>query len=296
MSVILITGAATGIGNHTARRLAADGHTVHASMRSPGGHDAGHARELLADAERQQWDIRVDELDVTSQSSVDAAVAAVLDAGEGLDVIVHNAGHLAIGYVEAFTPEALLHLVDVNAVGAHRVNRAVLPHLRARGAGTLVYVGSTIGVTTPPFLGPYVAAKAAFDALAVTTSYEVNPFGIETSIVMPGVILDGTEHFPNATHADDPAVTATYTRLDPLVARNEQATIGLFPPGTQAGPHGVAEEISRILGLPFGAKPFRSVVDHTESGVDLVSELVDRTREDFVKRMGYSELLQAVRG
>lgn len=60
--------------------------------------------ELLAEAERQRWDIRIGELDVTSQASVDAAVAAILDAEEGLDAVVHNAGHLALGYAEAFTP------------------------------------------------------------------------------------------------------------------------------------------------------------------------------------------------
>lgn len=58
----------------------------------------------------------------------------------------------------------------------------------------------------------------------------------------------------------------------------------------------MAEEISRILKLPFGAKPFRSVVDYTESGVDHINELVNRAREDFVKRMGYSELLHPARG
>lgn len=62
---------------------------------------------------------------------------------------MHNAGHLYIGYVEAFTDEDVARLLDINAVGAHRVNRAVLPHLRERRAGTLLYIGSTILVTTP---------------------------------------------------------------------------------------------------------------------------------------------------
>lgn len=88
---------------------------------------------------------------------------------------------------------------------------------------------STVLVTTPPFLAPYVAWKAAFDALAVTTSYEVNPFGIETTIVMPGAFTGGTEHFPNASRASDDEVTKAYSALDPLVARNEEATSGLFP-------------------------------------------------------------------
>ncbi|GAA1314438.1 SDR family NAD(P)-dependent oxidoreductase [Saccharothrix xinjiangensis] len=295
MSAILITGAATGIGNTTARRLAADGHTVHAGMRDPARDDAEHARELLDHARREGGDVRVVELDVTAQGSADAAVASILgDTGE-LDVVIHNAGHLYVGYVEAFTAEDITHLFDVNAVGAHRVNRAALPHLRERGRGTLLYVSSTIGVTTPPFLGPYVASKVAFDALAVTTAYETNPFGVETSIVMPGAITKGTRHFSNATRAGDTRVAEAYAALDPLVARNEEATASLVVPGVDPGPVGVAEEISRILALPFGEKPFRSVVDFTDSGVDEVNEVARRVRERFVTRMGFGELLRPSR-
>jgi NAD(P)-dependent dehydrogenase (short-subunit alcohol dehydrogenase family) len=208
MSIILITGAATGIGRVTAERLAADGHTVYASMRDPDGRNREHAEEVRAHAQREHVELRVVELDVTSQDSADAAVATVLGEAGQLDVVVHNAGHLYVGYVEAFTAEDIAHLLDVNALGVQRVNRAALPHMRERRSGTLLYIGSTIIVSTPPFLGPYVASKAAFDALAVVTSYEANAFGIETTIVMPGAITKGTQHFPNANRASDQAVTA----------------------------------------------------------------------------------------
>jgi NAD(P)-dependent dehydrogenase (short-subunit alcohol dehydrogenase family) len=64
-------------------------------------------------------------------------------------------------------------------------------------------VGSTIPVTTPPFLGPYVVSKAAMDALALVTSYDVAPLGIETVIVMPGAFTQGTDHFPKAARPAD---------------------------------------------------------------------------------------------
>jgi NAD(P)-dependent dehydrogenase (short-subunit alcohol dehydrogenase family) len=292
MSVVLITGAATGIGNITAKKLAADGHTVYASMRDLSGRNFQHAEEALAHAELEGVDLRVVELDVTSQESADAAVATVLSETDGLDVVVHNAGHLYVGYVEAFTAEDVAHLIDVNAIGAQRVNRAALPHLREQRRGTLLYVGSTILVTTPPFLGPYVASKAAFDALAVVTAYEANAFGIETTIVMPGAITEGTQHFPNASRAADAEVSKAYATLDPMVARNEEATASLFVPGVDASPVGVADEISRILALPFGEKPFRSVVDFTDSGVEEVNAVAQRARENFVDRLGFGELLR----
>ena len=291
MSVILITGAATGIGNLTARHLAAAGHTVVASMRGVDGRNAGHAASLLETAARDGVDLRVVELDVTSDASVQAAVDRVVTEAGGLDAVVNNAGHLNVGYVEAFTPDELMHLIDVNTIGVHRVNRAVLPHFRERRSGTLLYVGSTIPVTTPPFLGPYVVSKAAMDALAVTTAYEANAFGIETVIVMPGPITQGTEHFPNAGRASDLERTSAYQVLDPMVAANEHATTGLLGPGPLRGAEGVAEEVVRVLALPFGAKPFRTVVDDADAGVEHVNWAAYQARAAFVERLGMAELL-----
>lgn len=283
MAVVLVTGASTGIGNLTAKTLARQGHTVFASVRAV---DARVSADLSGE------NLHVIELDVTSQESADRAVRTVVEQAGRLDVVVQNAGHLYVGYVEAFTDADLTRLIDINAVGAHRVNRAALPYLREQRSGTLIYVGSTIIVTTPPFLGPYVASKAAFDALAVVTSYEASQFGIETSIVMPGAITRGTQHFPNASRASDAAVTAAYAGLDPLVARNEEATAALVPPEVDADPQVVADEIARVLALPRGGKPFRTVVDFTSAGVDHVMAFADQTRERFVERLGFGETLR----
>ena len=290
MSVILVTGAATGIGNLAALELARAGHTVHATMRDLAGRNAEPAAAAREQAEQEGLDLHVTELDVTSQESADAAVRTVVDRHGRLDVVVNNAGHLYVGYVEAFTDSDVTHLIDVNAVGAHRVNRAVLPHFRQQRSGVLMYVGSTIPVTTPPFLGPYVVSRAAMDALAVVTAYEAHAFGIETVIVMPGAITTGTEHFPNASRASDRDVTAAYSALDPLVERNEHATAALLRQPVQGAP-GVAAEIVRVLGLPFGAKPFRTVIDDAHAGVERVNDLAYRTRAKFVRRLGFAGLL-----
>jgi NAD(P)-dependent dehydrogenase (short-subunit alcohol dehydrogenase family) len=292
MSVVLITGSSTGIGNLTAKTLARQGHTVFASMRGIDTRNSAITAEFENLAKDENLDLHVIELDVTSQYSADEAVRAVVERAGRLDAVVQNAGHLYVGYVEAFTDDDLTRLLDINAVGAHRVNRAALPYLRAQRSGTLLYVGSTIVVTTPPFLGPYVASKAAFDAIAVVTAYEASQFGIETSIVMPGAITQGTQHFPNASRASDAAVTAAYAALDPLVARNEEATANLVPPGVNADPQGVADEIARVLALPRGQKPFRTVVDFTSAGVDHVMAFADLTRESFVRRLGFSQTLE----
>jgi NAD(P)-dependent dehydrogenase (short-subunit alcohol dehydrogenase family) len=298
MSVVMITGAATGIGNLTARALAADGHTVYASMRDPAGRNAAHANGLLETAKNDGTDLRVVELDVQSEDSARQAVAAITGEAGQLDVVVHNAGHLYLGYTEAFTAADISRLLDVNVLGMHRVNRAVLPHMRERRSGTLLYVGSTTTVSMPPFLSPYVASKAAFDSLAQTTGYEASQFGIETVIVMPGAFTHGTEHFPNASHASDQAAEAAYAALDSLVARYEEATAGLVAPGVDDDPATVATEIARILALPAGTRPARSVVDFTATGdpsavtVNQVNALAPQHQENFITRMGYPQLLK----
>jgi NAD(P)-dependent dehydrogenase (short-subunit alcohol dehydrogenase family) len=292
MSIILITGAATGIGRYCALSLAASGHTVYASMRDPDGRNADRAASLRAEGGTGLHTI---ELDVQSEDSADTAVATVIAEQGQLDVVIHNAAHLLVGYTEAFTAEDVAHLFDINTIGAQRVNRAALPHMRDRRSGTLLYIGSTSTVDVPPFLGPYVASKFAFDALAQVTSYEANHFGIETVIVMPGPFTSGTEHFPNAGHASDSAVTAQYAELDPLVARNEEATAALFDPDIESHPSSVGVEVARILALPVGEKPFRSVVDYSQSHVQTVLDVADAERHDFVTRLGFADLVKLTR-
>lgn len=290
-SVILVTGAATGIGQLTARTLAAAGHTVYASMRDIAGRNAERVRELRAWSEAHGHDLRAVELDVLSQPSADAAVQTILAEQGRLDVIVHNAGHLVVGPTEAFTPEEIARVFDTNVLGTQRVNKAVLPVMRAQQSGLVLWVGST---TTrggfPPFMGPYAAAKAAMDSLAVTLSYELTRFGIETSIVVPGAFTQGTAHFPNAGKPADAATIAAYARYDGLMDQVGAKLGALMPP--DADPQAVADDITRIVGLPAGTRPFRSLTDFLDDGAGAVTEVAERVREEFAARIGIADLLK----
>jgi hypothetical protein len=79
--------------------------------------------------------------------------------------------------------------------------------------------------------------------------------------------------------------------LSALVAPNEEATSARFPPGVEAHPRAVAQEIARILALPAGTRPFRSVVDFSNAGVDEVNAVMWRAQEQYVTRLGFGELL-----
>ena len=290
-SVVLVTGAATGIGALTVRSLARAGHVVYASMRDIAGRNAAKVRELRDWGFANGADVRVVELDVLSQASADAAVASIIADRGRLDAVVHNAGHLVIGPAEAFTPEEIAQVFDTNFLGTQRVNRAVLPVLRRQGRGLVLWVSSsTVRGGFPPFLGPYAAAKAAMDSLAVSLSYELARFGIETSIVVPGAFTAGTEHFPKAGKPADSETAAAYARYDGLLDQVGARLSELSPP--ESDPAAVGEEIARIVGLPHGTRPFRSVVDFIDDGAAEVTEVAERVREHFAQRIGIADLLK----
>src|SRR5580698_2480525 len=130
--IIVITGASSGFGALAARALAEAGHTVYASMRDTAGRNAPQVEAAKEFAKEKNADLRTIELDVASQASADAAIQKIVDENLRLDVVIHNAGHMVFGPAEAFTPEQLADLYDVNVLSTQRVNRAALPHLRAR--------------------------------------------------------------------------------------------------------------------------------------------------------------------
>ena len=291
--VIIVTGASSGFGALSARSLARGGHIVYAGMRATTGRNEPQVAQLRDLARESGMDIRGIEMDVQSQESVDAAVAEVI-AGHGrIDVVVHNAGHMVLGPAEAFTPEQLAEVYDVNVLSTQRVNRAVLPHLRRQRSGLLLWVGSssTRG-GHPPFLAPYFAAKAAMDALAESYAAELIRFGIDTSIVVPGAFTSGTNHF---AHAGSPADTGAEHEYDELYGRLRADLDGrlaaLIPEGSDV--QSVADEIVRIVALPAGRRPFRTHVDPSRDGSEVVSAVADRIRHEFYHRVGIPDLLSA---
>jgi NAD(P)-dependent dehydrogenase (short-subunit alcohol dehydrogenase family) len=291
MAVILVTGASSGFGRLTAHTLARAGHTVAAGMRATDGRNAPAVADLDQLATTQALAISAVELDVQSQSSADAAVAEIVRRHARLDIVVHNAGHMVLGPAEAFTPEQLADVYDVNVVGAQRVNRAALPVLREQESGLLIWVGSssTRG-GHPPFLAPYFAAKAAMDALAESYAAELIRFGIGTTIVVPGAFTSGTNHFLHAGRPDDQEREAVYEHhYGRLRAEIDQRLSALIPPGADV--QSVADEITRVVGLPAHERPFRTHVDPSRDGSEVVSVVADRIRAEFYHRVGIEDLL-----
>jgi NAD(P)-dependent dehydrogenase (short-subunit alcohol dehydrogenase family) len=291
--VIVITGASSGFGRLTANALARAGHTVYASMRETAGRNAVVVADVEKFARDNKVNLRALELDVGSQASADAAIAQIVAEQGHLDVVMHNAGHMVFGPAEAFTPEQLAQLYDVNVLSTQRVNRAALPQLRKQGRGLLVWVSSSSSAGgTPPYLAPYFAAKAGMDALAVVYARELSRWGIETSIIVPGAFTGGTNHFAHSGSPADSARVAEY-EAGPYAGFGEQimkAFSAIVPPEADAA--SVADAIVNVVDAPFGQRPFRVHIDPTQDGADVAFAVIDRVRSEMLHRVGFSDLLR----
>ena len=290
--VIAITGASSGFGELAARELAKAGHTVYASMRETKGRNATQVEAAKKFARENKVDLRTVELDVASQESVDAAIQQIVREGGRLDVVIHNAGHMAFGPAEAFTPEQLAELYDVNVLSTQRVNRAALPQLRKQKRGLVVWVSSSSAAGgTPPYLAPYFAAKAGMDALAVVYARELTRWGIETSIIVPGAFTGGTNHFAHAGSPADRARAAEY-EAGPYAGFANDVLKGfssIVP--ADADVSAVADAIVKVVDAPFGRRPFRVHIDPSQDGAEVVNAVSDRVRIELLRRIGLGDVL-----
>ena len=290
--VALVTGASSGFGRMIASDLAAAGLTAYASMRSTSGDSAKVVQEIGGEARDRQVDLRTIELDVQSDSSVEAAVRHIVHEHGRIDVVVHNAGHMVWGPAEAFTPEQLAEMYDINVLGAQRLNRAALPHMREARRGLLVWISSTsVMGGIPPLLGPYFAAKAGMDQLAVAYARELAPFGVETAIVVPGAYTKGTNHFAHAGHPKDETRAKAYEAAWPLgfADQMQEALAATDPPDSD--PSEIGRAVAAIVQAPPGKRRFRTVIDPADDGAKVAFPVVDRVRAEFLHRLGFPELL-----
>lgn len=175
--VAIVTGASSGIGAATARRLNAMGYTVYAA-----------ARRLELMAPLADAGIRAVRVDVTDDAALTALVDRVVAECGRIDVLVNNAGYGAMGAFEDVTMADARRQVDVNLFGLARLTQLVLPQMRAQRSGYIINISSIGGRVHVPLGSWYHATKFAIEGLSDTLRLEVAPFGIHVVVVEPGAI------------------------------------------------------------------------------------------------------------
>lgn len=282
---ILITGASGAFGSLTCKALVEKGNQVVGTMRSMQGKNEKIAAELIAVG------VHLVEMDVTDEASVNKGVTKAIDLLGGLDVVFNNAGIGSNGIQELFTAEDMQRVFDVNVFGVQRVMRAVLPHFRDQGKGTVLHTSSCIGRVTTPFLGVYCASKYALESLAEGYRTELSGFGIESCIIEPGGMpttfmgdmLRPSDQERASQYGD--MVNLPYTSLDGYVQALES--------NPMQRPQQIASAVTELLELPFGEKPFRTVVDFMglKDLIEPYNEALNQTTQQLFASLGTEGML-----
>ncbi|OLO60894.1 short-chain dehydrogenase/reductase [Actinomyces oris] len=173
----LVTGASSGIGEDTARKLQALGYVVYGAARR-----TDRLQALATDG------IRPLTMDVTDDASMTAGVDRILEETGRIDVLVNNAGYGSHGAIEDVPIDEARRQFEVNVFGLARLTQLVSPHMRAQGSGTIINISSIGGRLTTPLGGWYHATKYAVEALSDALRMELRPFGIDVVVVEPGAI------------------------------------------------------------------------------------------------------------
>ena len=180
IQVVFITGASRGFGFAAAAELAARGHRVAATMRNP--ERDGAAVQALA-PER----IELLRCDVTDRAAIDAAVHGAVERFGRIDALLNNAGYGLYGPIEDLSEAEIQRELDTNFIGQIRAAQAVLPIMRGQGSGKIINVSSLAGRIVGPLMGLYAASKWAVEAMSEALRYEVSRWGVDVTILQPGM-------------------------------------------------------------------------------------------------------------
>jgi len=218
---VFLTGGSSGIGLAAAGLLAENGYTVYAASRNPPPARSG------CPGGGSVLPVR---MDVRDPRSVEAGAEAVLSQAD-IGVVINSAGIGIACPAEDFAGDAVNGLMETNYAGVLMVNSRFLPHLRQRGGGLCVIVGSLAGIFPVPFQSHYCSSKAALDLYAAALRMELRAYGVRVGLVLPGDTSTGFTD-ARAYHIDE--ASPYYAACLKAVKKMEKDETGGRPPETAA--------------------------------------------------------------
>lgn len=187
--VALVSDSSAGIGHETALVLARNGYDTYAGIR-----DLTLSRDLLHIA-KEKLPLRIIQLDVNSDSSVNIGVKKVLKEQNRIDLLVNNLGYILLGCFEDVSMNEMKALFETNFYGTVRTARAVLPVMRKHKSGIIINISSIAGRIGFPVSSAFVSSQFAIEGLSESMRFELEPFGIHVSIIEPGMVNRVTRTF-----------------------------------------------------------------------------------------------------
>ena len=245
--IVLVTGASSDLGSATATALADSGHTTYAGI-SP---LAGRFAEPSGDGPRPI------PLDMADQRSVSTAVDHILAECGRIDAVVHGVGPVPRGPLESFTPYQLAQIYDAHVLSTQRVNRSVLPQMRERREGLLVWVvPANHDAVGEPYLALYSEAVTMIEHLAASYAQELTEFGIETTIVVLEFLVPESGPRVRAVYPDDAETVQAYEGRSPGLIHEVDSK--LVEHGLRSAEVArAAQAIAAVVSSPKGTRPLR---------------------------------------
>ena len=198
--VAVVTGSSSGIGKETALTLAKNNFLTYATMRDP-----KKGQVLKSQADKEKLPLKIVELDVTKDTSVNNAIQSITNEATTIDVLVNNAGYGLMGAFEDLPMEEIKAQFETNLFGLIRTTQIVLPIMRKQNSGFIVNVSSGAGRFGYPGASAYVSTKFAVEGLTESISYELEPFGIKVILIEPGFIKTNFQQaMIRSQHPDSP--------------------------------------------------------------------------------------------
>ena len=277
MSVILVTGASTGIGQETALHMARKGHTVYASVRNP-----DTATELKDKIAAEDLPAKVILLDLVKPETIKSAVGTITEESGSLDVLVANAGIGAGSSVEETPLEVAREIFETNYFGNVSLLREVTPIMRQQRAGHILVVGSLAGRYAAGCHAHYSASKWAMEGLCESLAQEMAEFDVHVTIIEPGCVV--TPMWTKVTPSEEP----------PLYPVNVQRLVRFFEfgLGRPAMPADVAQAIEDAITaekppfrVPVGKDANEVIAGRTAAGDETwISAMCEKDDGDFADR------------
>jgi NAD(P)-dependent dehydrogenase (short-subunit alcohol dehydrogenase family) len=212
---VLITGVSSGLGLETAILLAKRGFRVAGTMRNP-------AKRSALDQAAAAANVSIDifPMDLADPATIPPAIEQILARFGSIDALVNNAGYQVRGFFEDTSDSEIRQQFETNVFGTMAVTRAVLPSMRARRSGRIVFVTSIAGRIGSLGLGPYSATKFALEGLGETLALELAPFHITVSLVEPGIVntsfWSGSLHVADAAKSDASPYRAYFNEAETM--------------------------------------------------------------------------------
>ena len=237
--------------------------------------------------------MHVVEIDVLDDESVARGSAAAMEIiGGAPDVLINNAGLAIVGPVEAQDSEASKLAFDTNVIGYQRMQRAVLPAMRARKSRHIINISSQSGRLIWPGLGDYCPSKFAIEAMSESLAYEVANFGVEVTIIQPsGYPTDFWDNRERYTLALKQRTGEQHLYGYGAMADNMGS--GKIP-NLRGDPMDVPNAIAAAMALPAGQKPLRVMVGATGNPQASINDANRETHLKFLSRGPFGDTVRSV--